>query len=512
MPLAFFAAAALIVIGVGVSFCLVTTFTGDDHLFLAFARYAPNPIVAFVRDQHGGEFYRPFPMVIWWGLGQLAGGSAMPFAALSFALHLTVSVEVGALALAVGRAEDAATASNAPSGKAAAIASLLFFIAPLTQEAAFWYAASTDLFATAFGVGAVLALLRRRPWTATLLFVGACWSKETALVIPALAALALRAQAPGRATTDLARRVAPLAGVALVYLIVRAAVLGGLGRSGDDAASLGGKLLQLGSGLLHLPLGSVIMSEPLAGCLGLVAWVLLVLGALRTSDAERGKDGRRDFRFPLAWVVLSLLPLLAAPWAVGARYFYLAAVGVACLAAQVLARRPPPLLVATLAMLAGLTFAQDQSRRADVVSYDTRLSAARRAVADGLANGATTFHIAAGIKDLDLAVKEDPRFVDREADLLVLGDVPASFVVVPESRVAAVDFLLAQPPLPPSGAYRFGARRIVGLARRGDDPTLDEVVAHLPDIRFIRLRLGPGGRIIFRDLTESISGTSADSQ
>jgi len=187
-------------------------------------------------------------------------------------------------------------------------------------------------------------------------------------------------------------------------------------------------------------------------------------------------------------------------------------VGGACLAAQVLARRPAPLLVATLALLAGLTFAQDQSRRADVVSYDTRLSAARRAVADGLAHGATTFHIAAGIKDLDLAVKEDPRFVDREADLLVLGDVPASFVAVPESRAAAVDFLLAQPPLPPSGAYRFGARRIVGLARRGDDPTLDEVVAHLPDIRFIRLRLGPGGRIIFRDLTESISGTSADSQ
>ena len=52
-------------------------------------------------------------------------------------------------------------------------------------------------------------------------------------------------------------------------------------------------------------------------------------------------------------------------------------------------------------------------------------------------------------------------------------------------------------------AYRFGDRRIVALARRGDDPTLDEVLARLPDLRFIRLRLAPGDRIIYRDVTET---------
>ena len=72
-----------------------------------------------------------------------------------------------------------------------------------------------------------------------------------------------------------------------------------------------------------------------------------------------------------------------------------------------------------------------------------------------------------GVKDLDLAVKEDPRLAAVAGDVLVLTDVPASFVIVPPSLAAAATPLIAQPPLPPSGAYRFGAARVVGLARRG---------------------------------------------
>jgi hypothetical protein len=45
---------------------------------------------------------------------------------------------------------------------------------------------------------------------------------------------------------------------------------------------------------------------------------------------------------------------------------------------------------------------------------------------------------------------------------------------------------------------------VVGLARRGDEPTLDEVVARLPDVRFIRLRPTPGGHVVARDVTEEI--------
>jgi hypothetical protein len=114
------------------------------------------------------------------------------------------------------------------------------------------------------------------------------------------------------------------------------------------------------------------------------------------------------------------------------------------------------------------------------------------------------FHVDGGLKDLDLAVKEDPALASVASDLLVLGDVPASFVVMPPSLASRAAFLVASPPLPPSGAYQFGASRIVGLARRGDDPTLDEVIARLPEIRFIRLRPTPGGHVIGRDVTDEV--------
>jgi uncharacterized membrane protein (DUF485 family) len=209
-------------------------------------------------------------------------------------------------------------------------------------------------------------------------------------------------------------------------------------------------------------------------------------------------------------VVVAVAPLLAAPWIVGARYFYLPAVGISWLAAEVLARTNVAAIVGVLAMLAGLDLAQVVSRRAEIVSYEARLSTVRRAVADGLEHGFDTFHIAAGVKDLDLAVKEDVRFRDRESDLVVLGDVPESFLALPDRWARELDFLLARPVIPPSGAYQFGARRVVGLARRGDEPALAEVVARLPEIRFIRLRLAPGGRIVARDVTEALRHADQD--
>ena len=86
----------------------------------------------------------------------------------------------------------------------------------------------------------------------------------------------------------------------------------------------------------------------------------------------------------------------------------------------------------------------------------------------------------------------------------MLGDVPASFALVPPELEGAAASLLAAPPLPPSGAYRFGDVRVVGLARRGDEPDLDEVLSRFPDLRFIRLRSIRGGQVIARDMTEEI--------
>jgi hypothetical protein len=117
------------------------------------------------------------------------------------------------------------------------------------------------------------------------------------------------------------------------------------------------------------------------------------------------------------------------------------------------------------------------------------------------------FHVACGIKDLDLAVKEDPALGPSADRVLVLGDVPASFVMMPPDLEAPAAFLVARPPLPPSGAYAFGDRRIVGLARRGDDPDLDQVVRRFPDIRFLRLRPAGDGSTEAADVTDEVKRT-----
>jgi hypothetical protein len=111
------------------------------------------------------------------------------------------------------------------------------------------------------------------------------------------------------------------------------------------------------------------------------------------------------------------------------------------------------------------------------------------------------------VKDLDLAVKEDPSLAAVAGDVLVLTDVPASFVILPPALAEAAAPLIAQPPLPPSGAYHFGGVRVVGLARRDDGPTLREVQQRFPDIRFVRLRPVPSGQVIARDVTDETRRT-----
>lgn len=492
------AAAALAVL-VCAPFFAVTTFIGDDHLFLAFARYAPNPLVAFVRDQHGGEFYRPLPMCLWWLLGRLAPRTPAAFAALSLGLHALAAALLARLILLI-RADR----------RVAVTAALLFFVAPLPREAAYWFAASTDLLATVFVLAALGEVVRGRTWRAALLAAGACWSKETAVVLPLLAAVVLAMRARQARPRDIARRALPLLAVAGAYGLARTLVLHGLGGSGDLAAAPAAKLVQVTAGLLHVMTGTQTLGAVPALLIGLLGWLLLLGATAREAWRARPVLATGAVLI-LALIALAVAPLFGAPWIVGARYFYFPAALVAWLGAERLRPFRLPATVGVLGALAGLALGQDLARRPEIASYEARLDAARRGVASGLGEGFDTFHLDAGIKDLDLAIKEDPRVRGGEDRLLVLGDVPASFVVVPPARPQAVDFLRARPPLPPSGAYRFGDQRIVGLARQGDDPTLAEVSAHFPRIRYIRLRAAPGGRVIARDVTETMDqGDEAD--
>ena len=228
--------------------------------------------------------------------------------------------------------------------------------------------------------------------------------------------------------------------------------------------------------------------------------------AVRNPRPDLGPEAWR----PAAFVGVSLLPLLGADWAVGGRYFYLPAVGVTWLAARCLTAAPFTLRALVLSGVIGCSALQAVQRHANVVDYDARVNAARRAVVAGLAAGHHVFHVASGVKDLDLAVKQSGDVRQAEGPdprLLVLTDVPASFVLLPPALAQPAAFLLAAPPIPPSGAYRFAGGRVVGLARRDDDPDLADVVKHLPDLRFLRLASAPDGATTVRDVTDTVRAT-----
>jgi hypothetical protein len=471
-------------------FFSATTFTGDDHVFLAFARYAPNPLTAFVQDQHGGEFYRPVPMLVWWVLGRGFGGASWPFAVLALVLHGAAATLLGALLVTLGR-----------SRPLAVLAAALFFLAPQNIEAAYWYAASTDLLATTFTLAALLVLLGRSSaatGASAVLALAAYLSKESALILPALALVILGAASDPPSWLRRFLRVLPHIGLAVVVVMVRWRVLGGWGGTGDSPASLVAKLLQIASGLVHMGTGADLLPGPLAWSLGGSALALVILAATRAGRTR----GVRVAWAPLTFAALALAPLATAGWIVGARYFYLPAAGLAWAAAEALAERPAASRVAVCAALLAIGTLQAAVRRPEIVAYDARVAASRRAVADGARAGHRVFHIAGGVKDLDLAVKEDPALASFADQLLVLADVPASFALVPSALAPAASLIIAAPPLPPSGAYCFGDKRIVGLARRGDDPGLDEVIARFPDIRFIGLWPTAGGHMIARDITD----------
>jgi hypothetical protein len=497
--------AALLLGLVAWDFAVATTFVGDDYLFLAFARLEPNPLLAFVRDLHGGEYYRPLPMLLWWLLDRVGQGGPWPFALAGFLLHAGSAAMVVALGRGVGF-----------TGRVALVAGALFLVAPAEREAALWFAASTDLLATLATLAALVFLLRKSRGcqvASVALAAVAYFSKETALVLPALGMAAKWAvsensspQPPvaentegrGEGTERLRALVVPVIPhliVAAGYVAVRFAVLRGLGGTNDPAAPWWGRGLQVAGGLVH----AVTAYAPVPDAL---AW-LVGGGALLAAGVFAARSRGRAW-FPVFWTLLGLLPLPAAGWVVGARYFYLPAVGLMLMLALAAEARGSAVVITTIALLAALGLGSTAIRMNEVRRYHAVLAAARAAVAEGAQAGHTIFLVRHAVKDLDLAVKLTWPAGRAFQPLLVIPDVPASFVWMPDALADRTRFLLARPPLPPAGEYRFGGQHIMGLARREEAPDLDEVLARLPETRFIELVADKRGQVTGRDRTESL--------
>ncbi|HVY36431.1 MAG TPA: hypothetical protein VHM31_00805 [Polyangia bacterium] len=479
---------AVALLCVAVPFFTSTTFFGDDHLFLTFARHVHDPLRAFVTDLHGGEYYRPLWMVFWWLLARGGGFGTVAFAAGALLLHLAAGALVALVLRAVGRPPRVAWTAGA-----------LMVLAPHNLTAASWFSATTDLLATDLGLLALWAAARRRWLPGLLATAAACLCKESAYALPALSVVVLgaRDERGQRDTTrrDLAGPAAQLA-VVLSVVAVRRAVLHGWGGGGEPGPRPGALVVQILAGLTKTFTGDEVVPLPLALAVGTIAVALAFWSAVRRPGSPRARFA------PFALTALAAAPLLAAGWAVGARYDYWPAVGLCWAFAEALEEAGTAGRATLAAALLLIGVAQAAARRQDVVSYDRRLAAARRAVQGGVAAGHRVFHVDGGIKDLDLALKADAGL--ESAGILVLDDVPASFAIVPPALASAARPLVAAPPIPPSGAYRFGDVAVVGLARRGDEPDLSEALTWFPDLRLIRLMRTPAGQVVARDVTAGV--------
>ena len=148
--------------------------------------------------------------------------------------------------------------------------SALFALHPVQSEVVVWISARNDLMAAAFGFAAlgqvwrVGATQRRRLWSCFGLTVAAALSKETAFVLPLMAALAFWRQ-PNRGM-----RVLPLAAGVVVVLVVRVVV--GVGGSVSPAADGWMLLLESSPRLAGLVGASFVSPWPITSARDL-SWI-----------------------------------------------------------------------------------------------------------------------------------------------------------------------------------------------------------------------------------------------
>lgn len=155
----------------------------DDWLHLALARAMPHPFDPFFHDRMLGAFFRPLGVAWWWLWAHLGDPGTAVRHLLALALHTGGAAVLG-LAVRAWRNDD----------RAGWFAGLLWLTSPLALACVGWLSCAYDLLAALF-ISLTLwrALLfvkngRRGELPLIVAFtLAACWSKESAYVLPLLA-------------------------------------------------------------------------------------------------------------------------------------------------------------------------------------------------------------------------------------------------------------------------------------------------------------------------------------
>lgn len=319
-------------------------FFADDWLFLDYERRR-NLLEQLSHADPLGNYFRPLSRALWYTvLDHLGSGRPELFHVANLALFIASAWMLWSLA------------QRWAGDRAGFLALALFVATPCADVPILWAAGAQDLLALALGLAGVLAWETRHPRLASIAFLAAALSKETALVMPVVAALAGVLPARGSAEHGKPRPsvvwlAAPCFAWAGLWWLTRS-LRPAFGHEVQitGAAVLAAPLdaLRAFVGLEWLP-GSPVrwpasVSPPFAA-LGLAATAFLAARAPRPYRVEG------VIVLGLAWALLAAMPV-AAVASIWSGYFDLLAVaGLAVAASAALSRAPGSIAALAVAVL-----------------------------------------------------------------------------------------------------------------------------------------------------------------
>lgn len=286
-------------------------YVADDYLLLT--RSVPDgfgrALTYFVTDwggsSSGGAYYRPLVNFSLWLNATTTGLAPVALRTTSLGLHVVVAALVGIVS--VRRLQGSAFAG--------ALASAVFLLFPLHDQAVLWIAARADVLCAVLYLGAFLGLTSSRSssqFCGAIAYAFALASKEMAITVPVAVAVWWILMRGGGAETGFRRALGLSALVSIVYVVVRMTVLGGIG--GDPAfRALGTSTLNTSATLIGwsvLPFDLDRLRD-LARVHRTLIVPLYALALIAVFGLYRCLRRSRAARFALIWVAVALLPVAA---------------------------------------------------------------------------------------------------------------------------------------------------------------------------------------------------------